>query len=175
MRNIAQTCTVLPISDSVQVQAESNPTMTLSSQVMGIICPLKETRSNEVELEHPLAQQWVYAERSPPYRPGLQANTSSGRVCIMNTQAQWSPLHTWIILVNAKQHLVQIDRIDGPTAYLSYMLTGIRFCNTLLLRREVVFRGARCARLPLQPLLSALSVTFMGAVHHVLTSVYYER
>ena len=27
--------------------------------------------------------------------------------------------HTWIILVIVKQHLVQIDRLDGPTEYAS--------------------------------------------------------
>ena len=38
-------------------------------------------------------------------------------------------LHSWIILVVVKQHLVQIDRIDGPTRYLSRMLAAIRFLS----------------------------------------------
>jgi len=38
---------------------------------------------------------------------------------------QWSLLHIWIMLVIVKQHLVQIDRKDGPTEYLSLILTGI--------------------------------------------------
>ena len=28
-------------------------------------------------------------------------------------------LHSWIMLVIVKQHLVQIGRMDGPTEYLS--------------------------------------------------------
>ena len=38
--------------------------------------------------------------------------------------------HTWIILVIVKQYLVHIGRIDGPTEYLSQILTAIklRFC-----------------------------------------------
>jgi hypothetical protein len=31
-----------------------------------------------------------------------------------NTRAQWKLLHTWMILVTVKQHLVQNGQIDGP-------------------------------------------------------------
>ena len=37
---------------------------------------------------------------------------------MINTRAQWKLLHIWIISVFAEQHLVQIDRIDGPTDYV---------------------------------------------------------
>ena len=44
---------------------------------------------------------------------------SSGRVFMINSRAQKKLLHTWIISFIAKQHLVEIDRIDGPIEYLS--------------------------------------------------------
>jgi hypothetical protein len=50
----------------------------------------------------------------------------SGRVFMMNTRTQRRLLHTWIIRVIAKQHLVQFDRKDGRSVYLSYILAGIR-------------------------------------------------
>ena len=40
---------------------------------------------------------------------------SSGRVCMIDTRAQRILMHTCIILVILKQHLVRIGRIDGPT------------------------------------------------------------
>jgi hypothetical protein len=43
----------------------------------------------------------------------------------MNTRAQLKLLHTWITSVIEKQHLVQIDQINGPTEYLSYTLASI--------------------------------------------------
>ena len=43
---------------------------------------------------------------------------SSGRVCVVKTQAQWESLHTRIMLVIPKYHLVQLGRIDGPSEYL---------------------------------------------------------
>ena len=39
---------------------------------------------------------------------------------MMNTPAPRKLLHTWIIEVIVKQHLVQIDRIDGPTDHHKY-------------------------------------------------------
>ena len=45
---------------------------------------------------------------------------------MINTQAQWEKVHSWIILVIVIQHLVQTGRIDGPTEYVSYILAAIR-------------------------------------------------
>ena len=42
-------------------------------------------------------------------------NDLIGRVFMINTRAQRKLLHTWIILVIVKEHLVQIGRIDEPT------------------------------------------------------------
>ena len=42
-------------------------------------------------------------------------------------------LHTWIILVIAVQHLVQIGRVDGPTEYASYVLAVTELEQTRLL------------------------------------------
>jgi len=47
---------------------------------------------------------------------------SSGRVFTINTRAQQKLLHTCIILVIVKHHLVQIGRIDGPTEYFLRIL-----------------------------------------------------
>ena len=44
---------------------------------------------------------------------------SSGRVFMINSPAQWKFLHTWIIWVIVKQHLVQIGWTNGPTEYWS--------------------------------------------------------
>ena len=56
-------------------------------------------------------------EAGPDSGPGCAI--SSGRVFMINTPAQCKFLHTWIILVNVKQYLVQIGPIDGQTEYLS--------------------------------------------------------
>ena len=50
---------------------------------------------------------------------------TSARVFMINTRAQWKLLHTLIILVNIKQHLPQIGRKNGPTAYSSQILAAI--------------------------------------------------
>jgi len=56
--------------------------------------------------------------RGPPHGTvALALMISSGRVFTRNTRVQWKSLHSWIILVIVKQHLVQIGRIDGPTEY----------------------------------------------------------
>jgi hypothetical protein len=60
----------------------------------------------------------------PPSR--LKWGSSSGPIFGISARAQRTLLHTWIILVIAKQHLVQIDRIDGPAEYLSQILAAIR-------------------------------------------------
>jgi hypothetical protein len=44
---------------------------------------------------------------------------SSGRAFMTNTRAQRRVLHTCIISVIVKHHLVHIGRMDGPTEYLS--------------------------------------------------------
>ena len=44
---------------------------------------------------------------------------SSGRAFMINTRDQRNLLHTWIILVTVKHHMVHIGRIDGPTEYSS--------------------------------------------------------
>ena len=51
---------------------------------------------------------------------------SSGWVFMVNTRAQRNLLHTCIILAIVRQHLVQIDRIDRPTGYLSKTPIAIR-------------------------------------------------
>ena len=51
----------------------------------------------------------------------------SGRVCVTDTRAQWILLHTWIILVTVKHHLVKVGWIHGPTECLSWILAAIRF------------------------------------------------
>jgi len=48
------------------------------------------------------------------------------RALMMNAQAQWKLLHTWIISALVKQHLVQSGRIDGPTENLSQILDIMR-------------------------------------------------
>ena len=59
---------------------------------------------------------------SGPQPPAI----ASRRSFVKNTRAQRNLLHTWIILVVVKQHLVQIDRIDGRTEYLSEIPAAIR-------------------------------------------------
>ena len=41
---------------------------------------------------------------------------SSGRVLVINPRARWKLLHTWIILVIVRQHLVQIGQIHRLAA-----------------------------------------------------------
>ena len=48
---------------------------------------------------------------------------------MINTPAQWKLLHTWILLVIVKQHLVHVGRIDGPAEHLSQILAAIRFAR----------------------------------------------
>ena len=43
-----------------------------------------------------------------------------------SARAEGKSLHTWIIVVFVKQHLVQIGRIDGPTDYLPQLLTAVK-------------------------------------------------
>ena len=64
-------------------------------------------------------------------REGEQTQVSSGRVFLIDTRAQRTLLHSWIILVIAKKHLVQIGRIDGPTEYLSSILTAIEWSTVI--------------------------------------------
>ena len=45
---------------------------------------------------------------------------------MINARALLKVLHTWIISVFWKQHLVQTGRIDGPTVYLSRILAAFR-------------------------------------------------
>ena len=44
---------------------------------------------------------------------------SSKREFMIITRAQQTVLHTWIVLVIVKQHLVHMGQIDGQTEYLS--------------------------------------------------------
>ena len=65
----------------------------------------------------------------------------------MNTRAQRKLHHTWILLVIAKQHLVQIGRINGPTEYSPYIFAAIKFRG---LERDLI-RRARGLTPPLKP------------------------
>ena len=65
--------------------------------------------------------KWIWTSRlaiknslSPTRRT---TSISSGRVLNIHTRAQQKLLHSWIILVIVKPHLVQIGRVDGPTEY----------------------------------------------------------
>ena len=51
---------------------------------------------------------------------------SSGRRFMINTRAQSKLLHTRIILVVVRHHLIQIGRIDGPSEYVSEIFAAIR-------------------------------------------------
>ena len=48
-------------------------------------------------------------------------------------------LHAWIMLVIVHHHLVQINRIDGPTAYLSLILAEIRLTPQVVERSGLRF------------------------------------
>ena len=50
---------------------------------------------------------------------------------MMNTRAQWKLLHTWITLVIVQQHLVQIDRIDGPAEHSLQIIAAVRSLTDL--------------------------------------------
>ena len=45
---------------------------------------------------------------------------------MITIRVQRKLLHTWIMLVIVRQHLVQIGQINGQSEYLSYILAGIR-------------------------------------------------
>ena len=75
-----------------------------------------------------------------PGMPGVETYAkrptlvSSGRVFAINARTQQELLHTCIILVIVKQHLVQIGRIDGPTEYLisSLLLSSLELSDTTI-------------------------------------------
>jgi hypothetical protein len=51
--------------------------------------------------------------------PSSHGSGSHPDLFMINTRAQLITLHAWIMFIIVKHHLVQIDRIDGPTEYLS--------------------------------------------------------
>ena len=69
-----------------------------------------------------------YASHRCLFSRTLMLSISSGRVFMTSSQTQSKLLHTWIMLVIVKQHLMQIGRILGPTEYLFQTLVAIRSC-----------------------------------------------
>ena len=56
----------------------------------------------------------------------FSARSAKKEGSLYDTQAHQKFQHTWIMLVNVRQHLVPIGRRDGHTEYLSRILAAIR-------------------------------------------------